>query len=299
MGKNLKTNKEKHALLMRWATYFSVFVAVFLIGLKLLGWRLTGSISLLATLVDSLLDCVASIINLIAVRQSLRPADKEHRFGHGKAEALAALGQSLFIIGSGLFLFYECINTFFSSHLPGDADIGIKIMLVSMGTTLLLIFFQSYVIKKTASLAIAADSAHYKTDFLINLGVIVSLLLTAWAKNRTVEIFFVLGVMGYIAYSGYKLMREAINILMDHEWPEEERQEIMKIILAHEAVAGVHDLRTRQAGAQNFIQFHLEMRGEYSLHYAHQVAEEVEKSILKEFPNCEILIHQDPIRARN
>lgn len=275
------------------ATYASVTVAVFLIILKLIAWGRSDSVSLLATLVDSILDAFASIINLIAVRHALTPADKEHRFGHGKAEALAGLSQSLFIAGSSLFLLLEAGQTLFN---PTDIKYpleSIAVMVISIIATLILVSFQHYVIRRTRSVAIRADALHFKSDILMNASVILAL----WASTLGFNLFdpIIGGLIAcYILYSAWGIARISLDQLMDHELSDEVRADIKKIILSHPQAQGMHDLRTRHSGSMTFIQFHLEIEDDLTLVRAHDVTDEIEDVLLKTYPGSEIIIHIDP-----
>lgn len=293
-------NKSSHnsipaetARLLRIATYASVSVAAFLIIIKLIAWGRSDSVSLLATLVDSVLDAFASIINLIAVRHALTPADKEHRFGHGKAEALAGLSQSLFIAGSSVFLLLEAGQSLFN---PTDIKYpfsGIAVMVISIIATLILVSFQHYVIKKTQSVAIRADALHYKSDILMNCAVILALWLSTIGLNLFDPIIGAL-IAGYILYSAWGIVSISLDQLMDRELSDDVRAEIKKIILSHPQAHGMHDLRTRHSGSMTFIQFHLEIEDDLTLVLAHNVSDDIEDALLKVYPGSEIIIHIDP-----
>ncbi|CAI8330948.1 MAG: Ferrous-iron efflux pump FieF [Cellvibrionales bacterium UBA7375] len=281
------------ASLIRWATYASVSVAVFLITVKLIAWGRSDSVSLLATLVDSVLDAFASIINLIAVRHALTPADKEHRFGHGKAEALAGLSQSLFIAGSSLFLLLEAAQAFVNPAEIKHAFSGIAVMAISIVATLGLVSFQHYVIKKTRSVAIRADALHYKSDILVNCAVILALWLSTMGLNIFDPIIGGL-IACYILYSVWSIVSISLDQLMDRELSDEVRTKIKQLVLAHPQSSGIHDLRTRHSGTMTFIQFHLEIEDDLTLVQAHNVSDEIELELLKIYPDSEIIIHIDP-----
>lgn len=280
--------------LVRYATYASVSVAAFLIFVKFVAWNITDAVSLQATLIDSLLDAAASIMNLFAVRKAQKPATVSYRFGHGKAEAIAALGQSVFIAGSAVWLLYEAAHRFITPHAVTETFVGITVMFIAMVITLALIGYQSYVVSQTNSAAIRADSIHYRSDFLINGGVIVSLLATSWFGWTWVDPLTGSIIALYIVYTAWTISKEAFSILMDHELSEDIRKEIIKIAKSHPETRGVHELRTRSSGLSNFIQFHLELDDHMTLIRSHEVSDEIEAMILKVFPNSEVLIHQDP-----
>jgi ferrous-iron efflux pump FieF len=281
------------ARLLRLATYASVSVAVFLIIVKLIAWGRSDSVSLLATLVDSILDAFASIINLIAVRHALTPADKEHRFGHGKAEALAGLSQSLFIAGSSLFLLLEAAQTLFNPTEIKHAFDGIVVMVISIIATLILVSFQHYVIRKTRSVAISADALHYKSDILMNLAVILALWLATMGLNVFDPIIGAI-IACYILYSVWSIVSVSLDQLMDRELSDEVRANIKQVALAHPQAQGMHDLRTRHSGTMTFIQFHLEIEDDLTLLQAHNASDEIELELLKTYPGSEIIIHIDP-----
>jgi ferrous-iron efflux pump FieF len=270
-----------------------VATAVLLFVVKLGAWFLTGSVSLLASLVDSLMDVMASGINLLAVRWSLAPPDNEHRFGHGKAESLAGLVQAAFIAGSALFLSFQAVDRLLHPVQLHRLDVGIGVMVFSIVATLALVGLQRYVIRRTASLAIRADSLHYVSDLLTNAGILLALGLTLagwlWA-DAVVGLI----VASYIAWSAVRIGIDAVHMLMDRELPDEEQARILEIAQAHGAVDGAHDLRTRQAGHVRFIQLHLELDPGMPLLRAHAVADRVAAEIRAAFPGADVIIHQDP-----
>lgn len=285
---------EKAARLMRWATYASVSVASVLIAAKFAAWVMTDAVSLLSTLIDSLLDVVASLLNLIAVRHALEPADKEHRFGHGKAEALSGLAQAAFICGSAGFLLIEAGQRLLRPQDIDNTGVGYAVMVFAIVMTLALVLFQRHVVKQTGSVAIAADSAHYQMDILVNISVIVSLALVSTLGWTWADPVFALAIAAYIAWGAWRIGMIAYEMLMDRELDDSERRTIEDIALAHPKVAGLHDLRTRRSGHQVFIQMHLEMDGEMSLLDAHVISDAVEASVKAAFPSAEVLIHEDP-----
>ena len=279
--------------LLHLATTASVATAAILIIAKLAAWLVTGSVSVLASLVDSLMDALASLINLFAVRYSLQPADAEHRYGHGKAEALAGLGQSTFIAGSAVFLVLESIDRLIHPKPLNDLAVGMAVMLFAILVTLILVMIQRYVVRRTGSTAIKADSLHYVTDLVTNASILVALVLGALGWPG-LDPWFALGIAAYILYSAWQIGREAVHLLMDRELPEDVRERIVALAYAPPLVRGVHDLRTRQSGHTYFIQLHLELDDELALRDAHAVADEVEHSIRAAFADAEVIVHQDP-----
>lgn len=280
--------------LMRRATYASLLVAVLLIIMKLVAFFLTGSVALLSSLIDSLLDSIASFINYFAVKQSLEPADKEHRFGHGKAEPLAGLAQAAFITGSSLFLTFEAIDRLLHPVVVQRGDIGIGVMLVSLVLTIALVMYQRHVIHRTGSIAIRADSFHYVSDIAMNLGVIAALVLTSYMNWQQADPVFALLIAGYIVYSVWQIVSQSLDQLMDRELPDGDRERIDVIARENPAVVAIHDLRTRASGKNIFIQLHLELDGGMNLYQAHAIADDVQTRLETAFPGADVIIHEDP-----
>lgn len=282
------------ARLMRLATLASVTVALVLIVAKTAAWWLTDSVALLSTLVDSLLDAAASILTLFAVRHAVQPADAEHRFGHGKAEALASLGQAAFVAGSGVLLLAEAVRRIFAHKPVGQEWLGIGVMAFSILLTLVLVAIQRYVIRRTGSLAVRGDALHYVGDGLINGSVIVALfinMLWGWPYGDSI---FAIGIVGYLVWNSWQIARQALDQLMDRELGDLDRERIIDIARSHPAARSVHDLRTRRAGLLTFIQFHLELDPAMPLIRAHEIADAIEAELHAAFPNAEVIIHEDP-----
>lgn len=291
---NEKIKNMDRAGLLKLASVASVVTAVFLIVAKLAAWLVTGSVSLLASLVDSVMDSLASLINLFAIRYSLQPADDDHRFGHGKAEPLAGLVQAAFIAGSAVFLIFHAIDRLRYGQQLEQVGIGIGVMVLAIVLTVLLLAIQHYVIRRTGSTAIRADSLHYLTDLLTNVSILFALYLSTqgWTWADPV---FAIGVAVYIFYSAFQIGHEAFQQLMDRELPEEILKKIRATAMAPPEVTGIHEMRTRQAGQTRFVQLHLELDEEMSLKQAHAIADEVEEHIMDFLPDAEVIIHQDPV----
>ena len=279
---------------MRLASMASVGSALLLIALKFGAFLQTGSVSLLSTLFDSALDAAASIVNLIAVRQSLIPADAEHRFGHGKAEPLAGLVQVAFILGSSVVLVTEVVDRFMDPQPISQPEIGIAVMIASLIVTGLLVLLQRHVVRRTGSIAIKSDQVHYATDFLVNASVIVALVLSTRLGWLWADPAIGLAIAIFIAAAAVRVGKEAFDMLMDREMEEAERTRIKDIVRAHPEVLNLHDLRTRAAGRDKFIQFHLELEGSLSLIDAHRISDAVEADVRAAFPGAEVIIHEDP-----
>lgn len=284
----------RKARLLRLATYASVATALILIGAKLSAWLATGSVSMMASLVDSLMDAGASLVNLIAVHYSLMPPDEEHRFGHGKAEALAALGQATFIAGSAIFLLLHAGDRLLNPQPLAELGMGMVVILFAVFITLMLLALQHYVIKRTGSSAIRADALHYRTDLLTN----GATLLALWLASRGVpgvDALFAIGIAVYILYSAGLIARDAIHQLMDRELPEKEQEEIMRLAITTPGVRGLHGLRTWQTGQRKVIQMHLELDDDLPLIEAHRIAVAVDKRLHEYDPEADVIIHQDPV----
>lgn len=285
--------KASYGRLVTRAAMAATIMASLLLVIKIFAWWHTGSVSILAALVDSLVDIAASLTNLLVVRYSLQPADEEHTFGHGKAESLAALAQSMFISGSALFLFLTGIQHLARPEPLQAAGIGVAVTLVALLSTVILVTFQRWVVRKTHSQAVRADMLHYQSDVMMNGAILIALGL-AWYGWHRADALFALGIGGYILYSALRMGYEAVQALLNRALPDGERQEIVDIVTSWPGVRGAHDLRTRQSGPTRFIQIHLEMDDHLPLVEAHLVAEQVEQAILRRFPGSDVIIHQDP-----
>lgn len=282
------------ARLMRRATYAAVGVAGVLVLLKVAAYLITGSVALLSSLIDSALDAAASLVNLVAVRQALQPADPEHRFGHGKAEPLAGLGQAAFISGSSVFLIVEALGRLLSPAPVTEGGVGIAVMLFAIVATFVLVGYQRHVVARTGSVAIAADGVHYTGDVLINLSVIASIVLADYLGFGYADPLFALAIAAYLLFNARGIFRSSLDLLMDRELPDADRARILSMARAHPQVVDAHDLRTRSSGQQTFIQLHLEMAPHLPLVEAHAVAEQVAAQIRGSYPRADVLIHQDP-----
>lgn len=287
--------KMSDASLVRLATYSAIAVASILVAGKAYAWYLTGSLSIQASLIDSLLDTFASLLNFIAIYHALRPADDEHRFGHGKAEALASLGQSIFIAISAVWLLKEVIERLYRPEPLIFSHLAIAVMVGATVLTFFLVVGQRYVIKRTKSLAVSSDSLHYQTDLLSNIGVLLCFYLSSYFNISYFDTGVGALISVYLLYSTWIIAKKAFDILMDRELPNEIIESITKIARSHHKVLGIHDLRTRSSGQNEFIQMHLDLDRNISLHQAHIIADEVAAEINKVYPKAEVIIHQDPV----
>ena len=286
----------KRETLLPLATYASVATAILLVGLKTWAWLASGSVSLLASLVDSLTDSLASIVNLFAVRLALRPADDNHPFGHGKAESLSALAQSAFIGGSAVFLLLNAVERLLHPQPLQQTTLGIAVMLVSLLLTLALVLFQRWVLRRAQSQAVSADSLHYVTDFASNIVVLVALVLAAWGWQRADAVLALL-LGGWIFWSAAIIAIEAVNTLMDKALPPADVARIEAAALAVPGVLGIHDLRTRLSGARHFVQMHIDLDARLNIVEAHDIAVAVAAQIRALFEEAEVIVHQDPVEA--
>ncbi len=287
-------SSEERGALMRRATYASVAVAGTLIVAKTGAWAITDSVSVLSSLLDSLLDAAASLVNLYAVRHALAPADAEHRFGHGKAEALAGLAQAAFIGGSALLLLSEAVHRLWTPVAVERGEVGVAVMALSMALTFALVRYQMYVVARTGSLAVGADRLHYASDFLLNGAVVVSLLASMILRIDILDPLAGLVIGGYILWGAWRIGRDALDHLMDRELPEDTRAKIAAIARANPLVLDVHDLRTRAVGPNISVQMHLEIDGNLTLNQAHAAADAVEEAVMAAFPGSDVIVHMDP-----
>ena len=283
-----------YSQLIKLATWASVVVALSLIVIKTWAWDETQSVSLLASLIDSIMDSAAALINFFAVRYAMAPADKEHRFGHGKAEALAGLAQALLILGSIGLVLSQTLGRLWSPVVIENTPFGIIVMAASMGLTGALVLLQRQVVKQTKSTAIEADSLHYTSDLLMNLGVIIALVLATYGHYGA-DPYLALSIGAYVIYSAWGITKTAFDLLLDHELSDEQRQQITQMAITHPLVLGMHELRTRKSGHMQFIQLHLELKDRMLLIQAHDVADEIELRILQLFPYADVIIHLDPV----
>lgn len=288
------TTSAEHKRLLRLATRASLAVASILVVSKALAWWLSGSVSLLAGLTDSALDAVASFLNLLAVHYALRPADDDHRFGHGKAEALAGIAQALFIGGSAVLIALQALERLRNPQPLGDTAIGIGVMLLSLVLTVALLALQRKVIRATGSTAVRADSLHYRSDLLLNGSILLALLLARFGWPQ-LDALFGLGIAFYILWSALQIARESTAILMDKELPVDVSEDMANRVLAIDGVLGVHDLRTRVSGNQWFVQLHIELPGQLPLHHAHGLCVQASEVIRDQYPKADVMVHADPV----
>ncbi|WP_339407436.1 cation diffusion facilitator family transporter [Pseudomonas helleri] len=287
------TSSAEHARLLRLATRASVAVASLLIVTKAIAWWLSGSISMLAGLTDSLLDGVTSFLNLLAVHYALRPADDDHRYGHGKAESLAGMAQALFIGVSAVLIAFQAIERLKHPEPVGAPWIGIGVIIFSLVMTVGLLVLQHRVVKATGSNAVRADSLHYRSDLMLNGSILVALVLASVGFPQ-LDAWFGLGIAVYILWSAYQIARESFSVLMDEELPSDVSDNMLTLACNVPGVLGAHDLRTRISGNVWFVQLHLELPGELTLSQAHSISDSAAQAIAEVYPQAEVLVHADP-----
>ena len=290
-----QAHQHQHGALTARAALASVATAAFLLVLKALAAWQTGSVAMLGSLADTALDLVASLVTLYGVRIAATPADHDHRFGHGKAEALAALFQVVLISLSAVGIGWRAVDRLIHRETTANAEYGIGVSLAAIAATLLLIWYQRRVIARTRSVAIEADKVHYQSDLLLNGSVIAALVLDQFLGVSGADPVLGMAIALWLAWGAWRASSRAVDQLMDKEWPEEKRSRFVEVAARHPELKGLHDLRTRTSGAHDFVQFHVWMDPDMTIAAAHDVVEEVEVKLAREFPGVEILIHIDPV----
>lgn len=274
---------------------FSIVASLFLIIVKIIFGFLTNSISIFASAVDSLLDFAASSVNYFSIKKAEEPADKEHRFGHGKAEGLAGLFQSFVVICSSLYLIYVSIRRLFTGTTLESLNSGIMIMAFSAAFSFLVARYLKKVATDTESIALGADSLHYSSDVYTNIGIIIGLIIVRLTGFVFVDSLVSIFVALYIIWSAIEVFKQAVDILMDRELSKETVNEIEGIILRHQPVVkSFHKMRTRRSGTRRFIEFHLVIEHTLSFVDSHNLAEEIIKDIEASMPNADVTVHVDP-----
>jgi ferrous-iron efflux pump FieF len=283
-----------HIVLTKRAAIASVSVALFLLALKIFAAAETGSVALLASLADTGFDVLASLLTLFSVRYAAMPADDDHRFGHGKAEALSALFQVILITVSAIFIAWRAIMRLGAQEQTAHPEYGIGVSVIAIVATLGLLAYQRHVVRKTGSVAIQADHVHYQSDLLLNVAVIVAILLDNMLNVRGADPLFGIAIAAWLSWGAYRAARLALDQLLDREWPEEKRQRFIEVALRHPELRGIHDMRTRSSGVHDFCQFHVWVDPNMTVAAAHDIMDEVEQALMDAFPGVEVLIHPDP-----
>jgi ferrous-iron efflux pump FieF len=280
--------------LMRLATVASTSVAIVLVAAKAVAWMVTDSVSMLSSLVDTSLDLVSSLVTFVAVRIALVPADADHRFGHGKAEALSGLVQAGFIAASGCALLFAVGDRLANPKQVREEEVGLVISALAIGLTIGLVAFQRYVVRRSGSIAIGADMAHYSTDLVATLVTGVGLFVSGLFDQPLIDSGIAGLVAFYLLHGGWRVGRQSLDVLMDRELPEADRQRIEEIARGNPGVRGVHELRTRSGGLTRFIQLHVEVDRGLTLVAAHEIGRQVEAALAQAYPDAEVILHVDP-----
>jgi ferrous-iron efflux pump FieF len=283
-----------HGDLTTKAAIASVGMALFLLALKVYAAAETGSVALLGSLADTGFDVLASLLTLFSVRYAARPADDDHRFGHGKAEALSALVQVMLVTVAAVLIGWRGVTRLGSGETTAHPEMGISVSLVAMAATAGLLAYQRHVIKKTGSVAIHGDHVHYQGDLLLNGAVIVAIALEAFLNVRGADPVFGIAIALWLLWGASRSARMALDQLLDKEWPKEKRDRFLAVAARHPEMNGIHDVRTRSSGMHDFVQFHVWFDPAMSLGEVHRVMDEVEEELAREFPGVEVLIHPEP-----
>ena len=285
---------DEAARITKAVSRLSVMTAIILIGLKAWAWLASGSVAMLASLADSGLDAVASLFTLLAVIYAARPPDAEHRYGHGKAEAFAAMVQALLVGVSATLIAIEAFQRFRDPQPITQSTFALIVMGVSTALTVALIWAQTRAIRRTGSVATTGDRAHYVADIAANVAVIGGIAVASFLGLAWADPLVGLAVAAWLAWSALDVARGGIDQLLDRELSDEARERICELALSPSGLLGVHQLRTRASGPYIHIQFHAEMPPHLSLIEAHDMMIAAEKAILAEFPAADITIHPDP-----
>ena len=293
MSESTLTTSERGKLTAR-AAIASIAMAITLIALKSYAAFETSSMAMLGSLADSGLDLVASLVVLLGVRIAAQPADYDHRFGHGKAEAVASLVQVILITISAVFIGFRAVQRLLSGAATAEAELGIGVSIVAMALTVALITYQRHVVKRTGSLAIGTDRLHYSSDLLLNGSVIIALALDQFAKLRGADAVFGMVIAAWLLWGAWAASSHALDQLMDKEWPDDLRERFLAAAKEYSELAGLHDFRTRTSGTHHFAQFHVWVPAHWTVQEAHDRLDRVEEELQQRFPNTEILIHVDP-----
>jgi ferrous-iron efflux pump FieF len=284
----------EHSVHSSRAAIASVAVALILLIAKTWAAYATDSTAMLGSLADTALDVIASLTTLAGVRIAAQPADLDHRFGHGKAEALVALAQVVLISISAIGILWRAADRLIHGGETQAMDVGIIVSLFAIAMTFALLSYQHRVIARTGSVAIKTDNVHYKSDLFLNGSVIIALVLDQALHIRGADAMFGMLIAIWLMWGAYRASKEAVNQLMDREWPEEERQKFLDAAATYPEFRGLHDLRTRKSGTLRFVQFHVWVPADWTVQEAHDRLDRAEEDLQHQFPDTEILIHVDP-----
>ena len=291
-----ENSTKDYAFWVRLAAILSSSTALILVVIKFYAWLVSDSSAMLASTTDSILDLFASVMSIVILRFALAPADKKHTFGHGKAESLAGLVQASFVLGSAILLIFSGVSRLVHPQVIVHGEVAIWVTIISIALTLMLVAFQRYVIKRTGSIIISGDALHYQSDLFLNLGVLIAIFLSQGVWVQADGVFTILVAL-YLMFGAGQIMIQSVSQLMDTELSQDDLEKITAIVISHDNAIGIHELRTRQAGAIKFIQFHLELSDDLSLIEAHSIGDEIELSISEALAPCEVFIHHDPSSA--
>ena len=283
-----------HSVYSTRAALASVLVAVVLLLAKAWAAYQTGSTAMLGSLADTALDVIASLTTLVGVRIAAMPADYDHRFGHGKAEALVALAQVMLITVSAIGIGWRAADRLVHGARTEAMVDGIAVSVLAIICTFALLWYQRRVIARTGSIAIKTDNVHYQSDLFLNGSVIVALVLEQALHVAGADAAFGIAIALWLLWGAFRASREAVNQLMDREWPERERQQFLDAAAEYDELRGLHDLRTRKSGTLRFVQFHVWVPPDWTVQEAHDRLDRAEEQLQKRFPGTEILIHVDP-----
>lgn len=283
-----------HGTLTARAAMASVSMALFLLVIKGYASLQTGSVAMLGSLADTGLDLVASLVTLFSVRYAAMPADDDHRFGHGKAEALSALFQVMLITVSAVAIGWRAIERLSTGAQTANPEYGIGVSLIAIALTFALLAYQRMVVKRTGSIAIHADHVHYQSDLLLNVAVIIAIVLDTILHIKGADAAFGIIIAAYLLWGAWQAASMAIDQLLDREWPEEKKARFLAVASRHPQLKDIHDFRTRSSGMHDFCQFHVWVDPDMTLKAAHDVMDEVEAELMREFPGVEVIIHPEP-----
>lgn len=283
-----------NGILTRRAAYASVAAAVVLVVAKIYAVVVTGSVAMLGSLADTGLDLLAALVTLVGVRVAAEPADAQHRFGHGKAEAISALFQTMLIMVSAVGIAWRAGDRLMHPAVPSEPELGIAVSVFAILVTFALVTYQRSIVRRTNSIAIQADRMHYQSDFFLNISVIAALVIDAMLGIHGADAVLGLLIAAWLAWGSYGTARRSIDMLMDREWDDERRTMLKAAVVGLERVDGIHELKTRRSGHTDFIQFHIWVDPEMTVAEAHDVVDDVEARVNEAFPGAEVLIHVDP-----
>jgi ferrous-iron efflux pump FieF len=276
------------------AGIMTIAIASFLVALKGFAFIVTGSLAVLSSLIDSVLDVNISVVNYLAIRYSAKPADEEHRYGHGKIEGLAALLQASMIGGAAVFLIFEVLSRLIAPQSMQAHITAIVVMIISAFASLVIVMIQNRALERSGSLAVESDRAHYTSDIIMHAGVIVAVLIQFYKGPAWIDAAFAAIVVLWMANTAREIASKGLDMILDRELPREQRERLLALINNHAGVLGVHDLRTTRSGMKEIITFDIEADPQLSLHDAHAITKDLEREILEIFPEAEIMIHVDP-----